>query len=163
MKQFILLLFLVALLFLLLRNPNMPKEILYNNPMGLKDDGVSKWQGMTGKDASGMLQFGTPTEGIRAGCINLIHKQTKHGYKTLSQVFSGYSADSGYASTNKYAIDILDYLLAHGFAPITIDYPIDVSGNMELICRGVIREELGLNPYLDSVIQAGTNQAVLEA
>lgn len=160
MKWVILFLFLVAILIL-----NQDKlgtalrEIKANNPMGIRDFSNTPWVGKQGLDDKNFVIFDTVEHGIRAGCINLIHKQTKYGAKNLQEIFNGYTTD--YENPDKYAQNIDIYTLE-----ITSIYqPIDLR-NFDLlkrICLGVIRNEIGINPYSNETIEAGVQLALNEA
>jgi hypothetical protein len=149
----------VILTIYLTEGTNVPREILDNNPGGIRDmTGNAGWVGQQGTDGKNFVQFDTPTNGIRALCLNLLHKQEIDGKQTLNTIFAGYSTDQ---PDPWYANNILGFLLNNGYAPITIDSPISVRNNMDLFCRAVIHNELTINPYPDSIIQAGEQAALI--
>lgn len=155
MKWVIFFLFLLALLYFS-GEVKVLREIRNNNPLGLMDNG-SAWIGKIGVDPKGMIIFDTSIHGIRAGLINIIHKQTRRDAKNLREIFAGYTTD--YADPEKYAREI-DY-----FSPsiYSIDEPIDVKNYLYEICIAVIRAEMSLNPYPDSIIQEGVQEALKDA
>lgn len=63
----------------------------YNNPFALKDDTPSPWKGLIGKRPNGFLIFDTPTNGARAGFINLVNAYLNRGLNTIEKIFPVYA------------------------------------------------------------------------
>lgn len=64
-----------------------------NNPGNLRDSG-DQWQGMTGVDDGGFVQFDTPQSGERAAGINLANQTKVHGIRTLAGLVQKYAPAS---------------------------------------------------------------------
>lgn len=84
-----------------------------NNPGNLRDSG-DQWQGMTGKDGDGFLQFATPEAGIRAADINLQNQQKLHGINTLEGLVTKYAPQTDGNDTAAYIATVAKQT---GFAP----------------------------------------------
>lgn len=88
-----------------------PVSIRNNNPGALRDDGRSKWRGMTGSK-DGFLQFDTPENGRRAQVINIMNQQRLHGINTVQDLVTKYAPSSdnndpvAYANTVASAIGV---------------------------------------------------------
>jgi len=74
-----------------------------NNPGNLRWDGHSKWQGMTGVDPQGFVQFDTPENGQRALGINIANQQKLHGINTVGDFIAKYAPPSDHNDTGTYA------------------------------------------------------------
>jgi hypothetical protein len=59
-----------------------------NNPGNLKALSKGTWQGQTGVDPGGFVQFAKPEDGLRAAGINLANKQRLHGLKTIGDIIA---------------------------------------------------------------------------
>ena len=70
-----------------------------NNPFNLLQINPSKWRGLIGREANGLLQFDTLLNGIRAGFINLIQK-VNNGSNTIEKIFNSYG-DPGHEEEYK--------------------------------------------------------------
>ncbi len=68
------------------------RAVRNNNPGNLRGGG--QWQGMTGTDPQGFVQFDNPQDGIRAAQINLANQTKLHGINTLQGLISKYAPPS---------------------------------------------------------------------
>lgn len=91
-----------------------------NNPGNLKWDGKSHWQGMTGVDPAGFVQFDTPENGTRAASINL-HTQLMRGPQTLTSFISRYAPASDHNDTQAYIASVAQQTGLDPTAPIPDD------------------------------------------
>jgi hypothetical protein len=64
-----------------------------NNPFNLR--GSDKWQGKTGKDKQGHIQFDSLENGVRAGIKNLKNHAAKNPNQTLEQYMNSYAEENG--------------------------------------------------------------------
>ena len=63
-----------------------PRGIKNNNPGNLRPLDSGTWQGQTGVDGGGYLEFTALTYGIRAAAINLFNYAARDGVNTLQEV-----------------------------------------------------------------------------
>jgi hypothetical protein len=91
-----------------------------NNPGNLRASG-DQWQGMTGVDPQGFVQFATPEAGIRAADINLQNQAKLHGINTLSGLITKYAPAADQNDTAGYIATVARQT---GFAP---DQQLDLS------------------------------------
>lgn len=84
-----------------------------NNPGNLRASG-DQWQGMTGVDDQGFVQFDTPEAGIRAADINLQNQQKLHGINTIEGLVTKYAPPTDGNDTAAY---IRTVAKRTGFAP----------------------------------------------
>jgi hypothetical protein len=80
----------------------MPRSVRNNNPGNLRADGKSNWQGMTGVDPQGFVQFDTPENGQRALGINLANQSQLHGLNTVRGIVGKYAPPSDGNDTSAY-------------------------------------------------------------
>lgn len=85
-----------------------------NNPGDLRWDGKSQWQGMTGVDSNGFVQFDSPANGERAARVNLANQQTLHGVNTLTDLVNKYAPPGDHNDTAGY---IQSVAAQTGFSP----------------------------------------------
>lgn len=117
-----------------------------NNPGNIRWDGKTAWQGMTGKDDKGFVIFDTPENGIRA-MVRILRTYANRGVDTISKIISTW-APSTENNVPAYIASVVQRVGKTATARInSLDYGPLVSA--------MIWHENGLNPYPDSVINAG--------
>jgi hypothetical protein len=90
--------------------PGEPRADRNNNPGNLRYDGKSQWQGMTGVDPQGFVQFDTPANGQRALGINLANQANLHGLDTVRGIISKYAPPSDGNDTGAYVAKVAQTL-----------------------------------------------------
>jgi hypothetical protein len=86
--------------------PAAPPAVRNNNPGNLRWDGRSQWQGMTGVDPNGFVQFDTPESGQRALSINLANQANLHGLNTVRKIIAKYAPPSDHNNTDAYVASV---------------------------------------------------------
>jgi hypothetical protein len=61
-----------------------------NNPLAILQVLPDAWVGLVGKESNGFLIFNTPSNGVRAGFINLYNRYIKKELNTISKIFEIY-------------------------------------------------------------------------
>lgn len=132
---------------------NAPRGIRNNNPGNIKGD--DEWQGKTGADANGFVQFDTPANGARALAINLKNQQDKNGLNTIGEIIPKYAPSSDNNNTQAYVDSVSKQM---GVAP---DAKLDLSDPKTLssFTSAVISHENGKQPYPTSVVQNAASAA----
>jgi hypothetical protein len=62
-----------------------------NNPFAIMDKTPDKWEGLVYVHPDGFLQFKRPSDGVRAGFINLINAYLNRGLNTIEKIFPVYA------------------------------------------------------------------------
>jgi hypothetical protein len=75
----------------------MARPKINNNPFAIMDTTPDPWKGLKGRTSDGFLIFDTPTNGVRAGFINLTNAYLKRGLNTIEKIFPVY-APSGHGA-----------------------------------------------------------------
>jgi len=75
----------------------MARPKINNNPFAIMDLTPDPWKGLKAKTSDGFLIFDTPTNGARAGFINLTNAYLKRGLNTIEKIFPVY-APSGHGA-----------------------------------------------------------------
>lgn len=120
-----------------------------NNPLNVRETS-DKWQGKTVSDDSGYVRFTSPEAGIRAAVKTLQTYKKSHGIDTLLGVVQRWAP----ATENPLGEYIKNISKWTGIGP---DQKIDLSdkATLQKIIPAMMRQEIGGNPYGQSVIDAG--------
>ncbi|MBP2159549.1 MULTISPECIES: hypothetical protein [Asticcacaulis] len=112
-----------------------------NNPGNLRDSG-DRWQGMTGVDNGGFVQFDTQDNGVRAARINLANQQRLHGINTIAGLVSKYAPPSDNNDTAGYIQSVAQM---SGFQP---NQPLDFNdpATQDKLLQAMFRVESGGTP-----------------
>lgn len=94
-----------------------------NNPGNLRWDGKSQWQGMTGVDPQGFVQFASPEAGQRAAAINLANQQKLHGINTLTGLIQKYAPASDNNDPAAYIARVAQQTGLDPNAPLNLSDP----------------------------------------
>lgn len=134
---------------------NAPRGIRNNNPFNLRPGDA--WQGLAlpPVDGGGYLIFQTSLYGLRAGCIDLVNQQKKHGLNTVRQIISKFAPVTE-NNTAAYISAVSDQI---GVGP---DDWLDLtdSGTLQAFAVAVIQHENGQQPYDSSLIEQGAQLAL---
>lgn len=129
------------------------RGIRNNNPGNLEGD--DQWQGLTGKDKQGYLQFDTPENGLRALSIDLRNQQDQHGLNTVRDIIGKYAPSSDNNDTSSYIQNVAASLDVKPDDKIDLHDPEVMSKMMD----GIIRQENGGNPFGDKTHQWAAAEA----
>jgi hypothetical protein len=123
-----------------------------NNPFALIQKTPDKWQGLVNKLPSGFLIFDGPTNGARAGWINLYNTYLKRGLNTPNQIFPIYAPDSG--GKNSAYVNFVAKRLG-----ITPDTPITTPKQIWELGRAIVHFEAGRAWLPDATLLEGYRAA----
>ncbi len=134
--------------------PPSSLSVRNNNPGNLRADG-SKWQGMTGVDQNGFVQFDTAANGERAARVNLANQQTLHGINTISDLVTKYAPAGDNNNTRSYIQSVAQQT---GFSPTQ---PLDFhdKATQDKVLAAMFNVEGGGTPTKAPAVPAG-GQAV---
>ena len=121
-----------------------------NNPLNIRWDGRTEWQGMTGSDSGGFVIFSEPVYGIRAAARILL-SYARRGIVTVSDIVSTWAPPIE-NDTDAYIQNVCTWT---GFSPLQ---GIERDQYAQLLAA-MIRMENGKNPYTLSEIQRGVSLA----
>jgi len=110
------------------------RGIRNNNPTNMKDAGI-QWDGMTGVDPDGFLQFATMADGLRAPAKNLRNYGRLDGISTVDGVARRWSK----TDQDAYSANLATWLGVDPHDSIDLeDY-----ATLAALVRGIIRQEDG--------------------
>lgn len=110
------------------------RGIRNNNPTNMMDSGI-QWDGMTGVDANGFLQFATMAAGLRAPAKNLRNYGRLDGISTVDGVARRWSK----TDQDAYSANLAAWLGVDPQDSIDLESTATLSG----LLRGIIRQEDG--------------------
>ena len=133
-----------------MKKVTVPRAVRLNNP-GNIELGGDRWMGMS-KDQPDprFVKFDTPEYGIRAMC-RIFMSYRKRGICTVQQIIDTW-APAHENPTEKYTQNVCTWTGLDQDEDVTQDkYPV--------LIPGIIRQEVGYNPYSESTILAGCELA----
>ena len=126
-----------------------PRGIRNNNPGNIRATG-DQWQGMTGADAAGFVQFAAPVYGVRA-MARILTSYARQGHVTVRQIITRWAPPTE-NDTDSYVTHAADALGLSADAPVTERHWPDLIAVM-------IQHENGQQPYAEALIREGVQIA----
>lgn len=127
---------------------NKPLGVINNNPLNMRPDGKSKWQGLANPPTMSVVRQGSylvfvdPTYGWRAAALNLIAYQDRRGINTIRKICETWApaADNNHPLAYAQAVS--------RFSGFDMDEPLDLHtyDHMRPVIVGMARVELGGDP-----------------
>lgn len=143
---------------------------LNNNPLNVKPPPGTTWNGQIGVDYRGLCQFDTLSNGVRAGCINIVSQFRENDALSL-QAFGEKYAPAGVENNNpEYGFDLASQL----GVPQSQPYDWMAPGAVTKLALAVAQNEEGqaskllLSPFMQNSVDLafahfGINQDVQSA
>lgn len=121
-------------------------SIKNNNPTNLVYVEANKWQGLSTPPNDGRFcSFVSAVYGIRAGCMNLIAYQDRHGCNTITKIISKWAP----ISENDTAAYIGDVVGRSGFSADQ-ELNLHTYADLRTLVEAMIWHECGAQPYSNS-------------
>jgi len=127
-----------------------------HNPLNIKWDGVTQWNGQTGTDGT-FVVFKSPEWGIRAGG-KILNSYARRGVTDIEQIISTWAPPSE-NDTESYINSVVQQMgrtlpnISRYSVPDLI-----TGGRLELV-KAMIKHENGEQPFSDTLIQKGLDLA----
>lgn len=123
------------------------------NPFNLR--GNDDWYGKKGSDEQGFAQFAYPTDGLRAGALNLINQQKKHGVRNIRQLITKY-APPNENDTEAYINKVAKFV---GVTP-NQDIQLSNKATLSRVMNAILMQENGKHPYTPKMIENAATLAL---
>jgi hypothetical protein len=142
-----------------------PLGVINNNPLNMRPDGRSKWQGlaspptMTVGGQGEYLVFVSAMHGWRAAAVDLLGKQKRGGQMSIRKIVTIWAPAEDNNHPASYAAHVSNY------TGINADQPIDLRDRevLKSVLMGMAKVELGREPtqfYSEAIIDQGIASAL---
>ena len=130
------------------------KGIRLNNPGNIERG--EKWLGLSADQPDARFcKFDAPEYGIRAICKIIRNYGKKYGINTVQGIINRWAPPSE-NPTGAYVQNVAKWAGVPADAPLDLSAPDVLAG----LAKGITRQENGVQPYPDQVVEAGVKMAL---